>query len=515
MNSDPHAAVGNSPLFMGIDIGTQSTRAGLFTAAGQTVGLASAPLKTTYPRPTWAEQDPHTWWTVLQQVVRRCLTDSNVDPGRLAAIALDSTACTVLLVDATGEPLRPALMWMDQRAHEQAKRISATKDPTLRYTGRKVSPEFGLPKTLWLRENEPELYEGAAIVGECQDWLNWKLTDRWVASRNIATCKWNYVEEEGGWPNRLLQTLDAADIGQRWPGGGETPLYPGAIIGPLTQAAAEALNLSPGIPVAQGGVDAYVAAIGMNTLHPGQLGMILGTSTCHIAISDLGVFGTGCWGPYPEPLMPGMWILEGGQTTSGSIIRWVEKTAGNGRSLSDLDAEAAAVGPGAEGLLALDYWGGNRTPRQDPLARGVFVGLTLSHTTGHLLRAVYEAIAFGTRHILEDMVAQGFEPSEMVASGGGAQSQLWLQLNADICGLPVVLTDQPESTVLGAAMCATVGDGAYPDLQAAGAAMVRERERIKPNPDVKPFYDSLYRDYLETYEALRPVMHRLTSSESE
>lgn len=501
----------DEPLFLGVDIGTQSLRAALFTRTGVGLAIASSPLKTTYPRPTWAEQRPQAWWDALCQVVPRCLAQAGADASQVAALALDAMSSTVVAVDGEGKPLRPAIMWMDTRAHVQAARVSVSGAPVLRYAGRTVSPEFGIPKALWLRENEPDIYARTEVICECLEWLNFRLTGQWSASRNTATCKWSYIPSEGGWPNDLLKRLDATDLSERWPGGGTPPTYPGAVIGTLTATAPAALGLRSGTPVAQGAIDAYAAAIGMNTLQPGQLGIILGTSSCHMAISDKGVFGTGSWGPYPEPVMPGMWILEGGQTATGSIVRWVEQMLGAGRTLNDLDADAVAVGPGANGLLALDYWQGNRSPRQDPLARGVFVGLTLSHDVGHLLRAVYEATTFGTRHIIEDMAAHGFYPNDMVITGGGTHSRLWLQLHADICGLPVVLTSQPEATVLGAAMCAAVGAGAFPDLRSAGVAMVQERERIEPNPAARASYDELYGYYLAAYDALRPVMHTLTS----
>jgi ribulokinase len=501
----------SEPLFLGVDVGTQSLRAGLFTSAGRALAIVGSPLKTTFPRPTWAEQHAQSWWDALCQVVPSCLVQADVEAAQVAALALDATSSTVLAADAAGEPLRPALLWMDQRAHVQAQRISATGAPVLRFAGRTVSPEFGIPKALWLREHEPDVYARAAVIAECLDWLNFRLTGRWVACRTTATCKWSYVPSEGGWPNELLERLDAADLGARWPGGGAEPLYPGTLIGPLTAEAAAALGLRPGTLVAQGAVDAYAAAIGMNTLQPGQLGLILGTSSCHMAMSDAGVFGSGSWGPYPEPLLPGLWILEGGQSATGSIVRWVEQTAGGGHSLAELDAEATAAGPGAHGLLALDYWQGNRSPRQDPLARGVFVGLSLSHAVGDLLRAVYEATTFGTRHILEDMVAHGFRPREMVVCGGGTRSQLWLQLHAAICDLPVVRTAEPEAAALGAAICAAVGAGAFVDLRRAAAAMVQERERIEPEAAVREAYGELYDHYLATYDVLRPIMHTLAS----
>jgi ribulokinase len=497
-------------LFLGIDIGTQSLRAGLFAADGRALAFADRPLTTSYPQPAWAEQQPGEWWSALCQAVPECLRKANARADTVAALALDNASCTVLAVDEQGQPLRPALLWMDQRAHAEAAQVTASATPHLRYAGRSVSPEWMIPKALWLRRHEPQTYAQAAVICESIDWLNWRLTGRWVAARNNATCKWNYARPAGGWPDPILAHVGAPDLRARWPGNGDTePLYPGAVIDPLTNEAARALGLQPGTPVVQGAIDAYAAVIGMNALRPGQLALILGSSTCHMAITASGVFGTGSWGPYPDALVPGLWVLEGGQTSTGSVVHWVEQTMGGGRSLTELDALATEASAGAGGLLALDYWQGNRSPRQDPLARGVFVGLSLSHTAGHLLRAVYEATAYGTRHILADMADQGFQVAEMVACGGGTRSRLWLQLHADICGCPIALTEQAEATALGAAMCAAVGAGAFPGLAEAGTAMVKTIDRIEPDPAAYATYDAIYRHYLSTYDALRETMHAL------
>lgn len=496
-------------LFLGVDVGTQSLRAGLFARDGRALAFASSPLTTHYPRPGWAEQQAEDWWRALCEAVPACLALAGVAADAVAALALANASCTVLAVDAAGQPLRPALLWMDQRAHVQATRVTSSGAAALRYSGRNVSPEWMIPKALWLRDNEPQVYERAAVICESLDWLNWRLTDRWVAARNNVTCKWNYADPAGGWPDEVLMLLGAPELSARWPGGGSTPLDPGQPIGPLTPPAAAALGLRPGTLVVQGAIDAYAAVIGMNALRPGQLALILGSSTCHMAISEQPVFDSGSWGPYPDALVRGLWILEGGQTATGSIVRWIEQLAGGGRSLAELDAAAEAVGPGAGGLVALDYWQGNRAPRQDPLARGAFWGLSLGHDVGHLLRAVYEATAYGTRHILDDMIAHGFSPHEMVACGGGSRSRLWLQLHADICGQPIALTAQPDATALGAAMCAAVGAGCFPDLPAAGTAMVQILGRIEPDLATRATYDELYGYYLATYDALRDLMHQM------
>jgi FGGY-family pentulose kinase len=403
---------------------------------------------------------------------------------------------------------------MDQRAHEEAAAITATQHPLLKYVSWQESPEWMVPKAWWLRKHEPQVFAQADLIIEETDWLMHKLTGRWTASLCNVTCKWNYARPEGGWPVGLLEAIGFPELREKWP---DEVLPMGAVAGELAREAAEALGLRPGIPVAEGGIDAYAAMLGVGVVKPGRMALVMGTSTCHMALCDRGIFQSHVWGPYPDAVLEGTWVLEGGQTATGAIVDWLADNFGyreeveaqrTGRSRFEmLDEKAAQVPPGAEGLVVLDYWQGNRTPIRDPLARGVIMGLSLSHGIGHILRAVYESTAMGTRHILEDLAAAGYQAEGIYACGGGTRSQLWLQIHADVCQVPIYTTAIPEATALGTAMCAAVGAGMFPDLPSAAERMVKISREVQPNAENREVYDFYFDKYLRMYPALRDIMH--------
>jgi FGGY-family pentulose kinase len=375
-----------SPLFLGLDVGTQSLRAALIDATGLCRAFATGALDTFHPQPSWAEQDAQQWWQAARQAVPEALARAEAKPEEIAGIGLDCTACTVLPCQVDGTPLRRALLWMDQRAFREAEEISATADPSLRYVSGVVSPEWMLPKALWLKRHEPALYGQAERLIECTDWFMYRLTGDWTLSLNHVTVKWNYARPDGGWSSVLLRQVGLDDLPEKWPAR-VVPLGKGA--SRLSAAAAAELGLRPGTPVAQGGIDAYLGMLGMGAVGAGDLAMIMGSSTCHLAMSAQGLFGSGMLGCYPDAVVEGLYTLEGGQTATGSILNWYRQHfAGNeaaeaertGRPVYEiLDAKAAAVPPGCEGLVCLDYWQGNRCPLKDPRARGTLWGLTLSH----------------------------------------------------------------------------------------------------------------------------------------
>ncbi|NUP99868.1 MAG: hypothetical protein HUU35_08435 [Armatimonadetes bacterium] len=501
---------------IGIDVGTQSLRVMVFDLQGTPVGSASKPYPTHYDRVSWAEQEPNDWWEAAVECTRRAMAEAGLGPTDVVGLSLDSTSCTVLPVKRNGMPLRRALLWMDVRAVEQAQRVTRTKHERLKYVSWVESPEWMLPKAMWLKEHQRTIYDQADLVIECQDWLLHRLTGRWVASLNQATCKWNYAAPDGGWPTDLLKQLDLAELVGKWP---EEVLPLGAPVGTLTREAAEQLGLSTAVVVAQGGIDAYTAMLGLGVTQPGQMALVMGTSTCHMALCEAGLFETHVWGPYPDALLPGTWILEGGQTTTGAIVTWFRDQFGETaeREAAErgvevwqvLDEAAATVPAGCEGLVLLDYFQGNRTPLRDPKARGSVVGLSLKHTSAHLFRAIYEGTAFGTRHILADLAAGGFRATGLYVCGGGSKSELWLQIHADVCGLPLYLTKVPDATCLGTAVCAAAGAGSYPSLREAAANMVHITRKIEPNPAQAEVYDFMYRRYTDLYPALRDTMHDL------
>jgi ribulose kinase len=286
----------------------------------------------------------------------------------------------------------------------------------------------------------------------------------------------------------------------------------GGKAGELSRSAALALGLKPGIAVSMSGIDAHAGMVGMNVLAPGTLALITGTSTCQLAQAAGPAFDAGLWGPFEDAVIAGEWTLEAGQASTGGTVRWLLDILGVASETADryatADAAAAAVPPGAEGLTLLDFWQGSRTPIKDPAARGTIWGLTPAHGPGHLLRAVYEGTAYGNRAILDMLRGLGIPTQRIVACGGGTQSALWLRILADVAGVPLTLTDVPDAVALGSAMCAAVGAGAYPDLRAAGAAMVRPARTVEPDASARAIYDEGYARYKETYAALAPLFQR-------
>jgi ribulokinase len=403
---------------------------------------------------------------------------------------------------------------MDQRAHREAEVLSQTGDPILRYVSGTASPEWMLPKALWLKRNKRAIYDEAERLVECTDLLMFQLTGAWTLSLNNVSVKWNYARPDGGWSAALLERSGLGDLAEKWPSK-IVPLGKGD--SRLSQQAAQQLGLEPSTPVAQGGIDAYLGMLGMGAVGAGDLTMIIGSSTCHLAMSERPLLGSGMLGCYPDAVVEGLFTLEGGQTATGSILNWYRQHfAGNeaaeaertGRNVYEvLDARAAVVPPGSEGVICLDYWQGNRCPRKDPRARGTFWGLTLSHGPGHVFRSIYEGTAFGTRHILEDLADHGFALERIIAGGGGAKSRLWLQIHADVLGRPIYLPREGEACALGSALIAAVHSGYYSDLNEAAKQMVQIAELVEPNPSFKQAYDDSYSKYLATYPALRELMH--------
>src|SRR5262244_3289253 len=413
---------------------------------------------------------------------------------------------------AAGEALRPALIWMDVRSAEQAARVTASGDPSLKVNGDgrgPVSAEWMIPKALWLKEREPALFERAATICEFQDYINHRLSGRMVASINNASVRWHYDARGSGYAASLVRRVGMEALLEKWPRE-VVPL--GAVIGGLTAAAAEHLGLAKGLPVTQGGADAFIAMIGLGVIRPGRLALITGSSHLQLGLSDTEFHGQGVWGSYADAVVPGLHVVEGGQTSTGSIVAWLRRLLGEQTTYERLDAEAASLPPGAEGLVVLDHFQGNRTPYTDPDSRGMVAGLTLKHGRAHIFRAVLEGIAFGTELIFETMRKAGFAPKDLVICGGATRSDLWLQIHADVCGLPLSLTRVADAPILGSAILAAVGVGLHPDLESAVARMVHVERRVEPDARRHEAYRPFYEAYKESYRALAPLYRALNST---
>lgn len=504
------------PYVMGIDFGTESVRVGIFDTHGKPVVFASQSYSLYHPRPGWAEQQPDEWWSALVRATRKALAESGIPKEAIVGLGADCTSCTVLALNNNFEPLRPAIIWMDVRAAPQARRIAETGHPALKYNGYgNVSAEWMPCKALWIKENEPEIYRQSRYIGEFIDWLNQRLTGEWAASINNTAIRWYYDRADGGWPESFYQQIGLGDILEKFP---RQVLDMGEVVGPLLAGVAEELGLQPGIPVAQGGADAFVAMIGLDVLQPGKMAFITGSSHLHLGQSAQPLHAKGVFGAYTDAVLPGQYTVEGGQVSTGSVVKWFKDNfCGKEAALAAqrgvdvytiLNELAAPIPPGSEGLVVLDYWQGNRTPYVDPEARGIIRGLSLKHTTGHLFRAIIEGIAYGTEHILRTFRANGYVVEEMVAAGGPTKSPLWMQIHADVSNVPITLPEVPDGPALGSAILGAVAAGLYPNVQTAAKNMVHVSRCIEPNRDTHEAYRFYVDQYINTYPPLQPLIHK-------
>ena len=509
-------------LVLGIDIGTGGARVGIFDLRGNSICFCEEPFALYTPHSGWAEQHPADWWDALGCASRRAMAESGTDPKDIIGMSLDATCCTVVVSGDDMKPLRPAIMWMDMRASAEAKRIAASGHDMLKYNGYgPVSAECLPAKALWLKENEPEIYRKATRLYECTDWLTYRLTGKYTASINCASCRWYYNSLGGGYPCDFYEKIGLEDLIYKLP---ENILPMGSVAGYLTAEAAEKLGLRAGIPVGEGGADAFVGVVGLNAVTPGKLALITGSSHLHVILDEKEMHSKGMWGSYPDAIVPGLHMLEGGQTSTGSMINWIKnqlcgglkaRADKEGCSVYDiLNREAEKLPIGANGLVMLDYFQGNRTPHVDPDVRGLFYGLSLGHTPVHMYRAAVESICFGTKAIVDVFEQNGVRFDGIVISGGVVKSGFWLQAHADICNVPITVPKVTEAPCLGSAILGAIAADIYPDIESAAAAMTSAERVIYPDRDRHDEYMFYYERYRELYELTKDWMHAVTAHEA-
>ena len=512
-------------VFIGIDVGSASVRAGIFDADGQRLAFSVRPIQQFRPHPLHVEQSSADIWTQTCAAMREALGIANIDVSRIAAIGVDAT-CSLVVVGENGAPVSIAqngaanhdiIMWMDHRAAAQTAQINATKDEALAYVGGEVSIEMELPKVLWLKQNFPERYAAAWRLFDLADYLVWRACDADVASVCTLTCKWNYLAHENRFSESLLTAVNLTDITGKIP---STVLPLGSAAGTLSRAAAEELGLPPGIIVATGIIDAHAGGLALTSTAPNDsLAIIGGTSNCHMAVSRDPIMVPGVWGPYFGAMLPGYWLNEGGQSAAGALLDWtlrqsdawplLETTAkAEDRNIYAVlndwlaDLEARETWPTRD-LHVLSDHHGNRSPRANPAAKGVVVGLTLEQGKDALARlylATLQALAYGTRHIIESMNAAGYKIERIVMCGGGTKNPYWLRENADATGCEIHLVSEEDAVTLGAALLGAVACGAFETMPAAAEKMVRSGGSVAARPQTKHFHDAKYAIYLQLYQ---------------
>ena len=495
----------SGPFVIGVDGGTEGIRVCVYTLNGDALAVASESYKTHFPAPGQAEQEPQDWWRALCVALPAAISKAKIDASSISALAVDTTCCTVCCLDKDGEPLRPALLWMDMRAEVQASKVAATNDAGLIVNNSGLGPvsaEWMIPKALWIKENEAEIYHKTHTLCEYQDYMNYRLTGEMCSSVNNTGVRWHFQHENGGIPRTLLNALDANELIEKWP---EKSIVPGAIIGPLCKTAARELGVPESIKVVQGGADAFIAMAGVGVVEPGDMALITGSSHLHLMITDTPKHAEGMWGSYSDVLRKGTHVVEGGQTSTGSVISWFRRNFAPQMSYRHLDSEANLVPVGCDGLIAQEHFQGNRTPYTDANSFGAISGLTLQHTRGHLYRALLESVALGSRLILETMHLNGVLPDNIVMCGGVTRSPVWSQIHADVIGKPLKIAATDCAPALGCAMFAAIGTGYYKGLSEASAAMTKCEHTIFPNMKVHERYSEIYDHYRAIYPALKSI----------
>ncbi len=356
-------------LLLGLDFGTGGVRVGVFDLDRRAVvAERESAYETRHPRPGWAEQSPLDWWEALGKATRGLMAD--LGGPVIDGVCVATTASTVVACKRDGTPLRPALLWMDCRAAEEADRTAASRHPVMAYSGGGDAAEWLVPKSMWLARREPETYAGAEVICECIDYINFLLTGLWVGSRMNATCKWNYDSVEGSFVDDLYAEFGVPDLAAKLP----KSIFPvGAPIERLSAKAAAHLGLSNRPVLAQGGIDAHIGMAGADTMAPGELLLIGGTSTVQLFQLSQGSPVDGFWGPYPHALVDDHWLVEAGQVSAGSVLSWLSRDMfgldNSGLNRLWKEAEALPVGGGGDSRARLFHGQSHPIPRSAPQRR--------------------------------------------------------------------------------------------------------------------------------------------------
>jgi xylulokinase len=470
---------------VGLDVGTSGVKALAISPAGEVMASAEEGYPLSIPRPGWAEQDPDDWWRAAEAALAR------LPAGDVAGIGLSGQMHGLVLLDDRERVLRPAILWNDQRTAAECAEIEERigLERLIDLTGNRALPGFTAPKLLWLRRHEPEIYERVAHILLPKDYIRLRLTGE--RAIDVADASGTLLFDVGArrWSTEVLEALE---LPREWlPRVLESPEVSGETV--------------EGLPVAAGAGDQAAGALGVGIDRPGPLSVVLGTSG--VVFAALPGFAADPEGRVHAfcHAVPGGWHAMGVMLSAAGSLRWFRDSFAAGEPYPALTAEAAEWEPGAEGLTFLPYLAGERTPHADPDARGAFVGLSLRHDRGALVRAVLEGVAYGLRDSLELLRRLGVRPEAGRVSGGGARSELWLRIVASVLGVPLERTAVEEGAAYGAALLGGVAASVFTDIHEAVGACVRVRDAVDPEPEWQDVYAAGHERFRSLYPALSSV----------
>jgi xylulokinase len=487
---------------IGLDVGTTGARAVAIDLLGNVVAAASEEYPLSTPRPGWTEQDPERWWDASQAVLNGVASQLQDPP---LGLGLTGQMHGSVFLDKGDRVIRPAILWSDQRTASQCEAITEKVGAKrlVAITGNPAITGFQAPKILWLREHEPEAYARVRRVLLPKDYVRLRLTGEYATDVSDASGTLLLDLRRRTWSEEVLEALE---IPRSWlPAAQEGP----DVSGMISASAATATGLPAGLTVAAGAGDNAASAIGNGIVREGLVSSSIGTSGVVFASSDTArIDPRGRLHAFCHAI-PGGYHLMGVTLAAGGSLRWWRDAGGSGLDYEGMASLAAQAPPGAEGLVFLPYLSGERTPHMDAHARGAFFGLNLRHSLPHLTRAVMEGVVFSLKDCVDLMVGMGMPVTEVRATGGGARSQLWRQLQADVFGLPVHRTRIEEGPAFGAALLAGVAAGVYSDVFAAAALVQLDPEVNTPDAALNRLYRRYHKAYTNLYSATGPLMHRL------
>lgn len=495
---------------LGIDIGTSGTKTLICDEDGRVLATAMAEHPISHPKPGWSEQQPEDWWQSTIAATKAVMRKARLKPADVSAVGLSGQMHGSVFLGDGEKALRPALLWNDQRTQKQCDEITSKaggREKLIELVANPALTGFTAPKILWVREHEPKTYAKVKHVLLPKDYIRFRMTGEYATEVSDASGTLLLDVANRRWSDQLLSLLDI-----------DKSLMPRMyesqdVTGQLSAAAAKALGLNAGTPVVGGGGDQAAGAVGNGIVRTGIVSATLGTSGVVFAHAD---------SPTRDPqgrvhtmchAVPGKWCVFGCMLAAGGSFQWFRNNLADGEvalakrqkvdpyQLLVQQAEQAPVG--SEGLFFLPYLTGERCPHPDPLARGGWIGLTARSTRQHMIRALLEGITFGMRDALEIMREMGVSISEVRASGGGARSDFWRQLQADVYDAPIVLTNASEGPAYGVAILAGVGTGVWESVEEACKSSIKQTKKIAPNKKRAAQYERYYRTYDKLYGDLK------------
>ncbi len=514
-------------LLLGIDLGTSAVKALLCDERGAIRASASGLYSLTRPRPLWSEQDPRDWWSATAATIREVVSRAGGRADEIAAVALSGQMHGSVLLDRAttesggrlGEPLRPAILWNDQRTGAECdaiERATGGRRALVEMVGNAALPGFTLPKLLWVRQHEPEVWRKTAAVLLPKDYIRFRLTGERATDVGDASGLLLLDVDGRRYSERALTLfqIDPALLPRL--------VESGAVAGRVSEWAAGQTGLRAGTPVAGGSGDNQAGAVGAGVVGPGMVLATLGTSGVIYAHADRPRKDLGDGGGESAPgrvhtmcaatgtdREPGQWCVTGCMLSAAGSLQWCRDALWPETQIEELMAEAEGAPAGSAGLVFLPYLTGERCPYGDPNARGAWIGLTSRHTRGHLIRAVLEGVAFGMAQVLDIQRSIGVEVRSARVGGGGARSGLWRHLLADCFGVPIASTNADEGPAYGAALLAGVGSGVWSSASEACGACIRETDVRAPDASgeealrpTRRVYNALYHDLKGRFASL-------------